>query len=172
MKKLIISLCSCFCCFALMGQETQKTAILPSSHQVIAPITGAFQNADMTMSFVMGETAVGSKSDESEEGVVVLQGFQHPSIVLLGTAIEDIYIESIRIYPNPVAEQVFLDFPTEVFPEVQYSIIDVKGQVLENGSAQTDQAIDVSDFVSGIYLLSLQTSKGELIGTYKLQKSE
>lgn len=173
MKKIALSIYTCFCCLALFGQEAQKTAILPTSNEVVAPVAGEFQNAEMIMSFVMGEAAVGSISnEENEEGITILQGFQHPSIVLLETAIEEIYIESIRIYPNPATEQVYLDFPSEVLPNVHYSIIDISGKALTNGSVRSNEQIDIGHFTTGVYLLSLQTKDGEKIGTYQLQKSE
>lgn len=169
MKKLILLLFFVSISTTLIGQTEQKTAIQPTSYQVIVPVAGEFENEDVQMSFTVGETAVGT--EETEEGnVSAAVGFQHPTIILLNTSIEDIYVDDIHIFPNPTTEAVRIDFPEEIFPTVNYTITDLNGKVLAESKLSASEMIDLGNFVNGIYIVSLRSEKGELIGTYRLEK--
>jgi len=169
MKKVILSICFIFTAVNLLGQTAQKTAIQPTSYQVIVPVAGEFENEDVQMSFTVGETAVGTA--EGEDGAVsAAVGFQHPSIILLGTSIEELYIDEIKLFPNPTSEAISLDFPEEIFPTVNYVITDLTGKVMSENSLSASEMIDLGSFANGIYILSLKTEKGDLIGSYRFEK--
>lgn len=169
MKKLILLLFFVFISTALIGQTAQTTAIQPTSYQVIVPVAGEFENENIQLSFTVGENAVGTEDGE-DGSVSAAVGFQHPTIILLGTSLEDIYVDDIHIFPNPTSEAVFLDFPEEIFPTVNYIITDLNGKIMSDSKVSASELISLDGFTKGIYIISLSTDKGEVIGTYRVEK--
>ncbi|MCZ2101528.1 MAG: T9SS type A sorting domain-containing protein [Chitinophagales bacterium] len=67
---------------------------------------------------------------------------------------------SFRLYPNPALHQVFIDGLTE---EATIDIYDIQGKVVRSTIAYFNTPIDLSDFNSGAYIVSIKTtSKTEM----------
>ncbi|MEP5338211.1 MAG: carbohydrate-binding protein [Algibacter sp.] len=78
--------------------------------------------------------------------------------------------EDIRIYPNPVSNNVTVLMPISKFS--QYAIFDISGRLNKQGvitSGIQKLNIDLSNFSKGVYLISLKGSK--LTKTFKLIKN-
>lgn len=77
-----------------------------------------------------------------------------------GLAINETILNSIKIYPNPTEDILFIEYAS--YDVSTMEIINISGQILWKDdivSALTE--IDVSKFTSGIYLMKLKTSDGE-----------
>ncbi len=61
-------------------------------------------------------------------------------------------IEQLRIYPNPVVEQLQLKMDDTTLP-IELKIIDQNGRVLDTKKQMASQAIDVRDLPAGVYSL-------------------
>jgi len=59
----------------------------------------------------------------------------------------------ISIYPNPVAEILYIESIDDL---AKFSILDVNGRVVQQGELSSENAINVSQLENGTYLLSLQ----------------
>ncbi len=101
----------------------------------------------------------------------LLNNNQDYSIVITGiqgetTDIDEALTESIKIFPNPNTSDVLtIDF-SRVSDRTEYDlkIVDVNGRAVFNSRAisQSQMSIDISDFVKGVYFLSLTSD----LGTY------
>jgi hypothetical protein len=65
------------------------------------------------------------------------------------------------VYPNPAFDKVLIA-GDENLGMLSYTVSDISGRVLASGQtdAQTRDAIDLSAFSEGMYVLSLRTSDG------------
>ncbi len=73
-------------------------------------------------------------------------------LVILNTAGIGDLSELIRIYPNPVESQLFIQ---SVEGTISLKIIDVKGNIVKNISEFNAKQIDVSDLSEGVYFIRL-----------------
>ena len=82
-----------------------------------------------------------------------------------GISINETILNSIEVYPNPTEEILFVEYAD--YDVATIEIINISGQILWKDnivSALTE--IDVSKFTSGIYLLKIKTSDGDVIGKF------
>jgi len=86
--------------------------------------------------------------------------------------IREIVDASVKIHPNPVSDQLYLSYETNVdLGELRLSIIDVAGKKVVNGlvidnklnPGYKEYVIDVSAYPEGTYLLKLSTDKSSII---------
>ncbi|MFK7980605.1 MAG: T9SS type A sorting domain-containing protein [Saprospiraceae bacterium] len=78
-------------------------------------------------------------------------------------SIEEEFLQSIEIYPNPVRQSLFIDSPTVPLNHIR--LINLTGQVLKaqtfnRGNSPTQQEINMQDVVSGVYWVLIQTEYG------------
>jgi hypothetical protein len=78
------------------------------------------------------------------------------------SGIDDVDIENVSVYPNPVGDILFL--PSK--DAIEYEIYSVTGTIMKQGIIK--ESIDVSDFQKGIYFLRIN-KYGQLV-TYKFIK--
>lgn len=70
----------------------------------------------------------------------------------------------ISIFPNPAAEQVFIQSPVKLL----ITVTTVEGKVLTQ--VADEKVIDISSYAAGVYMLRLATADGEWIRTEKIVK--
>ena len=85
-----------------------------------------------------------------------------PSEVYTVTVVDDAIDElssSLRLYPNPVNDKLYIETEIEIEEVVVY---DVYGrlQVTETPSHQENTTIDVSEFNAGVYFMMIKTNDG------------
>lgn len=73
-----------------------------------------------------------------------------------------------KVYPNPVAEELFLNIPS-YFSNNKVEIYDVTGKQLMVRKSDSLLDIDVRNLNSGIYFIKLETSKGSSIKRFLKQ---
>ena len=77
---------------------------------------------------------------------------------------EDISLESINIYPNPVSDHLIIDQIDMGNKLVKGNLYDITGQDLKEFRINDDQTIlNLNNLESGIYILKIQTEQGEFI---------
>ena len=78
------------------------------------------------------------------------------------TSISEVASENqITVYPNPVVDNFYVTSSTAI---VSMNIVDLSGKVLKSESTISNgQAINISSFDAGIYLLQITTESGELV---------
>lgn len=76
---------------------------------------------------------------------------------------EEQLVESIKIYPNPVEQDLFISSPS--VPIEGWQILNLTGQVIQqqfypNTTIQQEQRIDLQTIIPGVYLLLIHTEYG------------
>ena len=72
----------------------------------------------------------------------------------------DNYERKTIVYPNPV--ESYIHIKTGINKEdLQYAILNTSGQLVLKGYTRSDQSIDASQLLSGVYLLEIENSLGE-----------
>lgn len=86
------------------------------------------------------------------------------------TNINNTFKQAISCYPNPVINQVFIDYSSNSI--LQYTLINMKGSLVKNGYIRAGKfTIDLSDEPPGIFVLILLDEAGNNIKQYKLLKT-
>jgi hypothetical protein len=75
---------------------------------------------------------------------------------VLITALEDVKVDNIRVFPNPAHNELFLEAPNEITIQA-IEILNINGQVIRQINANTS-VIDVNELTQGIYILRVSTS--------------
>lgn len=82
---------------------------------------------------------------------------------------------NIKIYPNPVSQQVIVSFEAEANKDVSILLFDIKGRVLEERKIKSQggfqqEKIDIQHFISGQYLIKVNTSTKESVKKLVIEK--
>ena len=70
--------------------------------------------------------------------------------------------DQIRLYPNPVQDQLNITIPTDISKnEYGYNIVDTTGKmVLQGGSKQNTLTVNTSPLPKGIYFIRVKSTAG------------
>ncbi len=79
--------------------------------------------------------------------------------VILDNPIISLGDATIKVYPNPISDKLFVSFPWD--EEINVSISTITGVVMKNVSVNSNEAIDINALQKGVYLLTLSTPNGE-----------
>ena len=150
--------------FLLLSLSSYSQSI---SKQVIGPGGQAFENGNNKLSYTAGEVLVGAMT--SEDGSIQLGNGYYPSLDLstLNTESPELQLQ-VKVYPNPVAEAIFITHPTEQFFEVR--ITDVSGKQILQTAHQKQQPLNVQTLTAGAYFITVTTKDSKQTNTYKIIK--
>ena len=70
------------------------------------------------------------------------------------TGIENIETADVRIYPNPTID--YIRIHNHHAENSEYSLYSYDGRLLQSGTCQNDEPIDVSRYAKGLYLLKVE----------------
>jgi len=79
--------------------------------------------------------------------------------VILDNPIISVGDATIKVYPNPTSDKLFVSFPWD--KEISATITSITGVMLKKVSVSSNEGIDVNALPEGIYLLKLSTPNGE-----------
>ena len=105
---------------------------------------------------------------------IVTQGFQQPNFNI--TNVTDVkeapQAALIKAFPNPVSDELIIDYPSAEFKNLSLELYDIQGKCLSiltlpNGSNQATLAFH--QYISGEYLLVFK-ELGKIIKTIKIVK--
>jgi hypothetical protein len=149
--------------FLLLGFSSYSQPTI--SKQAIGPSGATFENGNNKLSYTAGEVVVGAMTDE--DGSYQLGNGYYPSLDLstLNTESPELQLQ-VKVFPNPVAEAIFITHPTEQFFEVR--ITDISGkQILQTGH-QKEQPLSVQTLTTGTYFVTVTTKDSKQTNTYKI----
>lgn len=151
--------------FLLLGFSSYAQPTI--SKQVIGPSGATFENGNNKLSYTAGEVVVGAMTDE--DGSVQLGNGYYPSLDLstLNTESPELQLQ-VKVYPNPVAEAIFITHPTEQFFEV--AITDISGKQILQTQYQKHQPLSVQTLTTGTYFITVTTKESKQTNTYKIIK--
>ena len=137
------------------------------SKQVIGPGGQTLENGNNTLSYTVGEVAVGAMTDE--DGTFQLGNGYYPSLNLsvLNINSPEIRIQ-VKVFPNPAQEVIYITHPTEQFFEVK--VTDVNGKQILQTALQKQQPLRVQTLATGTYFITVTTKESKQTNTYKIIK--
>ena len=133
--------------------------------EVLASAGTSFNDPTNTvrLSFTLGESVIlGQQLASFSYG----QGFHNAAIQTVRVLDLDLAVWNIEMWPNPVAQQLFLRFtaPDET-SFLNATIWNLLGQAVSSPirlDATTEKTIPVTHLAAGVYLLRLATAKGQM----------
>ena len=140
------------------GDGTTSTDPLPF-HQYEAP--GIYE-VSLTITTAEGCVSTFSVTIDLDENYFT----GNPSfLVVSSTADEVINTASLRLYPNPVSDQLTLDLESQKDSDLLLSLVGIDGKTYYSRAEQLQQGqqqvqLDVQNLVPGIYFVRLQTESG------------
>ena len=151
--------------FLLLGLSAYAQPTI--SKQVIGPSGATFENGNNKLSYTAGEVVVGAMNDE--DGSYQLGNGYYPSLVLstLNTESPELQLK-VKVYPNPVAEAIYISHPTEQFFEV--AITDISGKQILQTQHKKQQPLSVQTLTTGTYFIIVTTRDSKQTNTYKIIK--
>lgn len=130
--------------------------LMPS---VLSSSGGYGENEDFSISWTIGELAITTVEGEN---LVLTQGFQQP--LNIGTSIrKDEITWNISVFPNPVQDELNIQFDISESKDFLLEIQDVTGRIFmqepyNNMNSGDLVIINTSEFVSGVYFLRILTT--------------
>ena len=110
----------------------------------------------------------------SPSGYFFTQGFHQPDTTYIN-AVSEINTEKISIYPNPVLDNLIIDFSSSS-GNYTIEIFNTLGQVMTKEfvlgglSGQKQIKISLHEFVCGVYLLNIVSEEANNKSSYKINK--
>ena len=89
-------------------------------------------------------------------------GYMDPEL----TAIEDNVQKNLRVYPNPVKGDLYIDLSDALGASFAFEIINLSGQVLMQGNLNKRDVINVSKLKSGVYIIKIFLNEGLYIDKF------
>ncbi len=135
------------------------------SKQVIGTSGEAQTNSNLKVSYTVGESVVGLMT---AEGIQLGNGY-YPAMDLRSLSIEDAFLNvQIKIYPNPTSQFLYVSHPDLTTFQVQ--IVDLNGKQLFEGTIEKEVPLDVSSYILGMYLITIENKKSNKKNTFKIIK--
>lgn len=137
------------------------------TRSVVGSTGGYYDNLQFgDLHFTLGEVAVGRYIDN---GMELDEGF-HRMYYQVFVSAEEVHADQwdVKIYPNPVADRLYLEIPDE--RPVHALLFNVYGQLVlsEEGIIQHG-SLNIDQLPAGTYWLRLRDEQGEQ-GVYQIQK--
>ena len=153
----------------LVGIVCDAQNIVPQS---VNSAGGSLKQSNGSISFTIGELAVVNLKDS--QGNILGEGFMSgATISTLINRVIDHSILDLEVFPNPTIDLVNIRINNTSLDKILLSIIDLQGKEIykvEYAASRNTINIDVSDLVTGAYLLYFKTGKDEVIGSYWIFK--
>lgn len=125
-------------------------------------------NANYSLSYSIGELSVATYKNTD---MALTQGQQQGNLIVTSlNGLEDSGIEA-KAYPNPTSNFIMLSVEGNSVDDLEFSLTNINGRLLlakKNISQQ--QRISMSEYVSGIYFLTVSNRKNNYIHTFKIIK--
>lgn len=127
------------------------------ARNIVSSAGGNFSNPNVSVSYTIGETVVGSLGN----GVVTInQGFQQADETTTVGVTTFLDATQILVYPNPTNNSVKVDLYSATNVEVRWELVDATGQISLSSQSPIvgSTSIDFTTLPSAIYYLVLRNT--------------
>ena len=125
-----------------------------------------------SLSFTVGEVVLLTQTDAA--GNSLSSGFTSgATLSTIAVQEADARVLDVRVYPNPTTELVNIQLNHTTLEQVRVVVTDLQGKEVYSGTyAGITNVIGINTgaYSTGTYLLSLQSMKGQVLGTYQIVK--
>ncbi|MEQ9297614.1 MAG: T9SS type A sorting domain-containing protein [Cyclobacteriaceae bacterium] len=121
-------------------------------------------NSLLVTALATGETSIEVQADDGKGGVATISF--DLSVEEIVTALRD-EIAGIKVYPNPVSDQLTVHFPNVTEETKTVSLIDLSGRSMPYSATTQDgkMTMDLSHLKAGTYLLTISNKTYRIIKT-------
>ena len=155
MKKLILV-------FLLISSIGQAQSI---SKQVIGAAGKTQSNGNSKLSWTVGEPVVGLMTAGGNQ----LGNGYYPALNLQALSVEDNALDvQLRVYPNPTSQSLYVSHPE--INSFGITIVDLNGKQLYSGTINKEEPLDVSGYMQGMYMVTVENTTTNKKNTYKIIK--
>jgi hypothetical protein len=139
-RNLLITLLLGFWCFGASAQI----------HDVVSASGASFKQSSGYITYTIGELVTHTLTGTSE---ILTQGFLQTGLPKSWrTSVEDVPDFEMSVYPNPVKDLLIIQ--VELLPDLQYTLHDVTGVLIDRGLVLNERSeIDFSYLSPAIYIL-------------------
>ena len=128
----------------------------------------SFSNTTYLLDWSIGECVTAT---HSEGDYVITQGFYQEGDII--TSVEEFTEQgiNINIYPNPTTNFVELKTGSPEIENMQYSVTDINGKILQNEEVTNEtEQLNFSNYSNGVYFLTI-TQENQVIKSFKIIKN-
>ena len=141
-----------------------------SVHEVVATAGNSNQTNNIQIDWTLGEVAISTLSGSSS---LLTQGFHQPNYIITATKQLPTDWGDIKIYPNPTADQLNINFMLLKKEKVELVLFDLAGKIIQKNTfvgQKINKKISLSAIPSGTYFLSMKIGNQTFSQTHKIQK--
>lgn len=139
----------------------------------ISAMGGTHSGGGLIVTYTAGETRV----ESSHPSFYVTEGFQQGNTSGTVNREEEIIAERrIKLFPNPVSNQLFLEIENDPGEDLNLEVFDAIGRNVSLPMQQRSNSntarftIEASSLSAGIYFLALRSSDGQIRKSLRFQK--
>lgn len=148
--------------FLVLCQVTIAQSI---SKQVIGANGKTLTTSNLKVSYTVGEPVVGLMTAGGNQ----LGNGYYLALDLQALSIEDDALDvQLRVCPNPTSQSLYITHPE--LNSFVITIVDLNGKQLYSGIISKEEPLDVSNFIQGMYLVTVESPANQKKNTYKIIK--
>lgn len=135
------------------------------SKQVIGAAGKTQSNSNLKVSWTVGEPVVGLMTAGGNQ----LGNGYYPALNLQALSVEDNVLDvQLRVYPNPTSQSLYVSHPD--VNSFGITIVDLNGKQLYQGTINKEEPLDVSGYMQGMYMVTIENTTTNKKNTYKIIK--
>ena len=135
------------------------------SKQLIGSAGKTQSNSNLKVSWTAGEPVVGLMTAGGNQ----LGNGYYPALDLQALSVEDNELDvQLRVYPNPTAHSLYVMHPD--VSSFGITIVDLNGKQMYSGTINKEEALDLSGYTQGIYMVTVENTATNKKNTYKIIK--
>ncbi len=115
-----------------------------------------------------GWLPLGSFTSTIADGAIMMRPVVGSTTPFTTNTIQQIPTDDIKIYPNPVLNQLFVHIETGNYGDYSYQLFNALGQLMQQN--QLGQQINVQDLSKGLYILKIQNTRTNQTINHKFVK--
>jgi hypothetical protein len=135
------------------------------SKQVIGTSGKTQSNGNLKLSYTVGEPVIGLMTAGGNQ----LGNGYYPAMDLQALSVEDNVLDvQLKVYPNPTSQSLYVSHPD--MSSFGITIVDLNGKQLYQGTINKEEPLDVSNYIQGMYLVTVENAAANKKNTYKIIK--
>lgn len=162
MKKTLVIFFVLTNCFVLNAQTFTQ--------EVNSSAGGYYKQINGSMQFTIGEPLTETYTDTT---ATLYQGFQQGSYIIVSVTEQPIIADlNISLYPNPSSGIFNLKVESNETTVFKIDVVDAQGKCIihKETNSKNSEAIDLSNFASSIYYVTITNTEKNYIKTFKIIK--